>query len=232
MTHPISLVEDTPQSQRQIARPSGLVDEVYRRIRSDIMSLKIPPDTRISVDNMVRELGVSQTPIREALSMLEAIGLVTKKHFIGYCTAPRMDRRQLQELFEFRLLIEPYAARRAAEAMSEGMVRALEGVAGQMERHQSQGGPSHVEFAELDSELHQMIARGGGNNRIAESLEKLHVHLHIFRFCFRREIAEEAIAEHALVMNAIRIRDAAGAEAAMRGHIEKSYARLSSFAAE
>ena len=108
------------------------MEEVYRRIRADIMSLKIPPDTRISVDNMVRELGVSQTPIREALSMLEAIGLVSKKHFIGYCTAPRLDRSQLQELFEFRLLIEPYAARRAAEAMSEGTVRALESVAGQM----------------------------------------------------------------------------------------------------
>src|ERR1700743_354853 len=143
MTHPISLIETPKETQRQIARPSGLVDEFYRGIRADIMSLKIPPDTRISVDNMVRELGVSQTPIREALSMLEAIGLVTKKHFIGYCTAPRLDRRQLQELFEFRLLIEPYAARRAAEAMSEGTMRALEGVAGQMDsRQEGKPGPS------------------------------------------------------------------------------------------
>jgi DNA-binding GntR family transcriptional regulator len=225
MNSPISLVP--PEAPRQIARPSGLVDEVYRRIRADIMSLKIPPDSRISVDNMARELGVSQTPIREALSMLEAIGLVTKQHFVGYCTAPRLDRKQLEELFEFRLLIEPYAARRAAEAMSDGAMRALEGVAGQMDRRQ--GGPSHVEFAELDSEFHQMIARGGGNNRIAESLEKLHVHLHIFRFCFRREIADEAKIEHAALMGAILARDGKAAEAAMRGHIEKSYARLSGY---
>jgi DNA-binding GntR family transcriptional regulator len=228
MTDSASLAEPVPQ--RQIARPSGLVDEVYRRIRADIMSLKIPPDSRISVDNMVRELGVSQTPIREALSMLEAIGLVTKKHFIGYCTAPRLDRRQLQELFEFRLLIEPYAARRAAEAMSDGAMRALEGVAGQMDGR-SRPAPGHVEFAELDSEFHQMIARGGGNNRIAESLDRLHTHLHIFRFCFRREIAEEAMVEHDDLLAAIKARDGAAAEAAMRGHIEKSYARLSGYAA-
>jgi DNA-binding GntR family transcriptional regulator len=225
MKPPISLAENPPEP-RQIARPSGLVDEVYRRIRADIMSLKIPPDSRISVDNMVRELGVSQTPIREALSMLEAIGLVTKQHFVGYCTAPRLDRKQLEELFEFRLLIEPYAARRAAEAMSEGTMRALEGVTGQMDGGRA---PGHVEFAELDSEFHQMIARGGGNNRIAESLEKLHVHLHIFRFCFRREIADEAKIEHAAVLAAIQARDGKAAEAAMRDHIEKSYARLSGF---
>ena len=104
-------------ADRQITRPSGLAEEVYRRIRADIMSLKLPPDTRVSVDSLARELGVSQTPIREALSMLEANGLVSKKHFTGYATAPRMDRAQLDELFEFRLLVEPHAARKATEAM-------------------------------------------------------------------------------------------------------------------
>ena len=99
---------------RQIARPSGLAEEVYRRIRADIMSLKLPPESRVSVDSLARELGVSQTPIREALSMLEANGLVSKRHFAGYATTPRMDRAQLDELFEFRLLIEPHAARKAA----------------------------------------------------------------------------------------------------------------------
>ena len=65
-------------ADRPIARPSGLAEEVYRRVRADIMSLKIPPDTRVSVDSLARELGVSQTPIREALSMLEANGLVVQ----------------------------------------------------------------------------------------------------------------------------------------------------------
>src|SRR3569623_3385308 len=106
-------------ADRQIARPSGLAEEAYRRIRADIMSLKLPPDTRVSVDSLARELGVSQTPIREALSMLEANGLVSKRHFAGYQPTPRMDRAQLDELFEYRLLIEPHAARKAAEAMAD-----------------------------------------------------------------------------------------------------------------
>src|ERR1700679_3016110 len=96
-------LEEVPiiEGGRLIVRPSGLAEEVYRRIRADIMSLKLPPDTRVSVDSLARELGVSQTPIREALSMLEANGLVSKRHFAGYATSPRMDRAQLDELFEF-----------------------------------------------------------------------------------------------------------------------------------
>jgi DNA-binding GntR family transcriptional regulator len=206
----------------QIARPSGLAEEVYRRIRADIMSLRLPPDTRVSVDAIARELGVSQTPIREALSMLEANGLVSKKHFAGYQTAPRMDRAQLDELFEFRLLIEPHAARKAAEAMVEADVAALGTVSGG-------AAPTHDAFADMDTEFHKLIAQGGGNHLIADSLARLHIHVHIFRSCFRSEIAEEAVHEHAGVMDAIGARDGAAAEAAMRRHIERSYARLRDF---
>src|SRR3954454_14271282 len=103
--------------QPRLKRSQGFVEEVFELIRADIMSLRIPPDTRISIDSLARELGVSQTPIREALSMLEAIGLVTKRHFVGYCSAPQLNRKQLDELYEVRLLIEPYAARCAAQRM-------------------------------------------------------------------------------------------------------------------
>src|ERR1700754_4752558 len=100
-------VAPAAENPRQIKRASGFVEDAYSRIREDIMSLKIPPNTRISVDSMAREFGISQTPIREALSMLEANGLVTKQRFIGYCTAPTLNRKQFEELFEIRLLMEP-----------------------------------------------------------------------------------------------------------------------------
>ena len=61
------------------------------------------------------------------------------------------------------------------------------------------------------------------------SLARLHIHVHIFRSCFRSEIAEEAVHEHDAVIKAIRARDGAAAEAAMRRHIERSYGRLRDF---
>ena len=214
----MSAVEEL--ADRQIARPSGLAEEVYRRIRADIMSLRLPPETRVSVDSLARELGVSQTPIREALSMLEANGLVLKRHFAGYATAPRMDRAQLDELFEFRLLIEPHAARKAAEAMPDADILALaSGVQA----------PSHDAFADMDTAFHRLIAQGAGNHLIADSLARLHIHVHIFRACFRSEIAAEAVHEHDAVIAAIRKRDGPAAESAMRRHIERSYGRLRDF---
>jgi DNA-binding GntR family transcriptional regulator len=214
----------------QIQRSAGLVDEVYARIRADIMSLKIPPDTRITVDNLVRELGVSQTPIREALSMLEATGLVTKQYFIGYCTAPKLNRKQFEELYEIRLLIEPFAAARATERMSDEELNQLDAFAsGMRPKGASETRASYDLFADLDSELHERIAQGSGNALIAESLARLHTHLHIFRLRFHNKIAAQAHGEHAQLIGAMQARDAAGAQAAMRAHIKNSYDRFRQF---
>jgi DNA-binding GntR family transcriptional regulator len=203
-----------------ITRPPGLAEEVYHRIRADIMSLKLPPRTRVSVDSLARELGVSQTPVREALSMLEANGLVIKRQFAGYATAPRLDRAQLDELFEFRLLVEPYAAKKAARMMTDAEMSALAS---------GKSAISHDTFADMDTEFHRLIAQGARNHPIAESLARLHIHVHIFRSCFKSEIAEEAVREHAAIIAAIKKRDGIKAEGAMRSHIERSYKRLSDF---
>jgi DNA-binding GntR family transcriptional regulator len=213
---------------RVIRRSQGFVDEVYELIRADIMSLRIPPDTRISIDQLARQLGVSQTPIREALSRLEATGLVSKKHFTGYCSAPQLNRKQLDELYELRLLLEPYATRRAAELMTEAQMQRIALLAKNMEPGDSRR--SYDRFAVQDSELHDLIAEGSGNHLIRDSLAKLHTHLHIFRLRFHSEVTREASSEHARLVTALANREPAEAETAMRTHIEKSYQRLAGHA--
>ena len=154
---------DEPASPRPIQRPAGLVDEVYNRVRDDIMSLKIAPDTRITIESLARSLGVSQTPIREALSMLEAKGLVTKQHLIGYCTAPILNRAQFENIHEIRLLIEPYAARMAARKMSEESVAELGRLLAKMRPKKDDSRTTYDQFAELDAEFHERIAEATGN---------------------------------------------------------------------
>jgi DNA-binding GntR family transcriptional regulator len=224
--------KNTPSSenpaQRRLKRSQGFVDEVFQLIRADIMSLRIPPDTRISIDSLARELGISQTPIREALSMLEATGLVTKKHFTGYCTAPQLNRQQFDELYEMRLLLEPYAAKCAATRMSDEDLAAITALAASMEPGNTR--TAYNKFADQDSELHDRIALGSGNRLIQRSLAQMYSHLHIFRLRFHSEVATEACTEHARLVRALARRDPEGAEAAMRLHIEKSYKRLAPFA--
>jgi DNA-binding GntR family transcriptional regulator len=213
---------------RRISRSSGLAEEVYKIIRADIMSLRILPGARISVDSLARELGVSQTPIREALSMLEATGLVTKQHYIGYCAAPKFNSEQYRKLFEVRLLLEPCAARHAAQKMDADMLESLDNLAAQMEpEYGSQ--TSYERFADQDSEFHARIAAGGGNDLIAEALDRLHTHLHVFRLEVRMEYAAEAKVEHARIALALKARDPEAAEAAMREHIQNSFQRLIPF---
>jgi len=213
---------------RRIKRSSGFVEEVFQIIRADLMSLRIPPDTRISIDQLARDLGVSQTPIREALSMLEAIGLVTKKHFVGYCSAPQLNRQEVDHLYEVRLLVEPYAARRAAERMTDEDIAAIGRLAESMQPAGNRTSYDH--FADQDSELHDRIAAGSGNPIIQATLARLHSHLHIFRLRFHSEVTTEAYSEHARLLEALRARDGESAAEAMRIHLEKSYNRMMPFA--
>lgn len=218
----------TPRQPRMLRRAQGIVDEVFELIRADIMSLRIPPDSRIPIDQLARQLGVSQTPIREALSRLEATGLVTKQHFVGYCCAPQLDRRQLDELYELRLLLEPFAARCAAERMDEGQLQQVARLAKAMEPGRTRR--SYDRFAVQDSELHDLIAIGSGNQLVRDSLARLHTHLHIFRLRFHSTVTREASTEHAALVRALEAGRPADAEAAMRAHIERSYQRLQAFA--
>ncbi|MBT2188225.1 GntR family transcriptional regulator [Sphingobium nicotianae] len=213
---------------RRVQRSQGFAEEVVNILRADIMSLRIPPDTRISIDHLARELGVSQTPIREALSMLEAMGLVTKRHYVGYCSAPQLNRKQVDELYEMRLLLEPYAARRTAQRMTPELAQTLRTLSDAMEPRDEL--ESYDRFAQLDAELHDAIAAGSGNDIIQESLARLHSHFHIFRARSHSEVTREAYGEHVTLVNALTSGNADGAEQAMREHIQKSYDRLLPFA--
>jgi DNA-binding GntR family transcriptional regulator len=227
--------EEGARTPGRIKRSPGLVDEIYNVIRADIMSLKIPPDTRISIGSLVRELGVSQTPIREALSMLEGIGLVSKKHNFGYCTAPTLNRRQFDDLFEVRLLIEPFGARRAAERMSDSELEELSAIArnvlSDFSRNMEPGVPrdSYGLFADQDSEFHSRLAAASGNILILDAFTRLHAHMHIFRLGFQSEAASAAFSEHEEIMKALQARDPEQAEHAMRTHLYNSYNRLVKF---
>lgn len=210
-----------------LRRPARLGDEVYSAIFARIMSLEIAPGAKISVDAMARQLGVSQTPIREALARLESEGLVNKTHLIGYSAAPQLSARQFVDLYELRLLLEPFAAGKCAEIMPLEVVGQMEALCADMEAlSHSEGLDSYAQFAQLDMAFHDQIAVSAGNELVVEALARLHTHVHLFRLLFHARVTKSAIDEHEKVLAAIKARDVAGAEAAMREHIEHSRDRF------
>lgn len=222
----------TPPAQpaQGFKRPPRLGDEVYNTIYAQLMSQKILPGSRISIDNLARELGVSQTPIREALSRLEAQGLVVKTHLIGFSATSQMDRARLEHLYELRLLLEPFAARKAAVSMTPEQLEALGHMAAEMTGGaDGQGGVSYSEFARLDGQFHDLIAQASGNDLVHETLANLHIHVHLFRLFHHQQATADANAEHAALLEAFAASDPERAEQAMRTHVERSYTRFSSY---
>lgn len=209
-------------------RPSSVVDGVYDGIYHRLMALEIAPGARIPIDVLARELNVSQTPVREALSRLEREGLVRKEHLIGYSAAPQWARKQFEDLYAFRLLIEPEAAKLAARNMTPEALQQLENSAADM----GNGAPPvdrntrYSRFARADAHFHDDILKIAGNEVIRSTLSNQHVHLHIFRLMFHTRVTQEALEEHENLLTAFRAGDPDAAYAAMFTHIERSSERL------
>src|SRR5690349_11044304 len=107
-----------PMSQDARIRPlkrSTLGEDVYAALQALIMEHTLAPGDRLNIDALARQLEVSPTPVREGLARLESDGLVRKKPLAGYTVSPLLTRDEFTEMFEMRLLLEPAAARWAAE---------------------------------------------------------------------------------------------------------------------
>lgn len=222
-----------PKFSRPAERSTGpmtvptLVEKVHEHLLSMLVSMEIAPGARVPVDAVARSLSISPTPVREALNRLEAEGLVDKVPNVGYRASPPMTPRQIDDLFALRLLLEPYAAARAAEAMDEQGLRQLAEIRAEMAIIQrAETGVAYARFADGDATLHHLLAVGSGNLLIADTIERLHVHMHIFRFLYNTNAPEEAAAEHSRIIDAVLDRDAHRAEAAMREHLERSRVRM------
>jgi DNA-binding GntR family transcriptional regulator len=216
-----------PPGWKAINRHNGLAEEAYEAIFASLLGLTITPGSRITVDNLARELNVSQTPIREALGRLEGEGLVIRTHLIGYRAAPQISRRRFDELYELRLLLEPEAAARAADGMDDTRLAALRGVAGAMARVPGEDERSRYSaFARQDAVFHDRILEFSGNELIRQTMAHQHTHFHIFRLMFHASVTEEALDEHAALLAAFAAQDGEAARRSMRNHIERSRSRL------
>ncbi|RWC50655.1 GntR family transcriptional regulator [Mesorhizobium sp.] len=211
----------------RISRANGLAGDVYEAIFQQLMSLKIAPGSRITVDNLVKDFNVSHTPIREALGRLEGEGLVVKTHLIGYRAAPQISRRRFDELYELRLLLEPAAAAKATAVLDETGLAVLQEAAGVMARREGRDERlRYSNFARQDAIFHDKIMQFAHNDLIRETLNHQHTHFHIFRLMYHSRVTEEALDEHEAILSAFAAGDPDAAEKAMRVHIENSRDRL------
>jgi len=209
-------------TDRRVLRRQMLADDVYEAIKTMLMDHVVRPGARISIDGLAREFQVSSTPVREALARLESEGLAVKEPLKGYRATELLTLAEFDDLYRFRLLLEPWAARRAAELITdEGRDRLYAELATAVE-------PTSVDYAGYksltvhDNRFHTLIATLSGSEQVRLAFQRTHCHLHIFRLHYERDIGPEVLTEHRALVEAITSGDPAAAEAAMTHHIKNS----------
>jgi len=200
-------------------------------IRESILAGRIPAGARIAEIDLARQLSVSRTPIREALSRLAAEGLVELSPNRGARVASWASQ-ELREIFEVRLRLEPYAVSQAVPLLSPAEVDELGALAASMlalGRDQAA-----AEIVDLNQRFHGLLIARAGNPALAAALTSV-THAAVVRRNFQHYspgALARSLAHHLEIVAAARANEPDWAEAVMRSHLYNARATMLSDQAE
>ena len=207
---------------------NGLAEQVCDALRELIVDQALAPGQRVNITALARRLGVSETPVREALGRLQSERLLTFEAYVGYAVMPLPTPARLNELLDVRRLLESRAARVGAATVSapqlEGMRRALDAL------ERLQAGPTFSQSKDHihhDHAFHTAIVQASGNGVLGEVFRSLNLHVVLSRLYFGRGVAEleQSRREHRAILGAYEARDPGAAELAVVAHIEAARTR-------
>ncbi|MCJ1715150.1 GntR family transcriptional regulator [Curtobacterium sp. VKM Ac-2922] len=208
----------------------GLRDRVYDRVLDVLMGHDVEPGMRLSIDGLARTLGVSPTPVREALVQLERTGLVVREANKGYRVAPPLAGEQLEALFDARLIVETGAVDLAARGDVVALRARLEAalaeqaeVAADIARVGAGAASEETmaRFFRSDWQFHQVLFDATRNPFLQEMSEAITTRVHRMRQMVEGgdDDTDRAVHEHQAIIDALAV-DPAAAVAAMRAHID------------
>jgi DNA-binding GntR family transcriptional regulator len=194
-----------------------VTDWVYEELKAAIVELRLAPGNPLREATLAEQLGVSKTPIREALTRLEQEGLVETTSFKGAVVSD-YSRQDLTEIYELRELLETAAVRIAAESMDDEARARLERISDESQGLKK-GNAAHL--ATLISEFDDVLFDQVHNSRIKALIENLRAHLtrigHLTEGIPGR--IEASVDEHKRIVEAIAANDPVAAEKHLRDHI-------------
>lgn len=185
-----------------------------------ILSSELEPGARLVVRVLSERFGLSPTPIKEALVALEGEGLVVSKARKGYSVA-KLDFADIRRLYDLREVVEGLAARLAAHSATPALIDTLEAVHA---KHQKRLLAGDLEGSgETDLEFHRALWRASDNSHLEQVAATFPARMRLAMASIRTAVPrrnEQAIEEHGKILDHIRNAEPAGAEAAMRRHIQ------------
>ncbi|TSE26629.1 GntR family transcriptional regulator [Tepidimonas aquatica] len=197
----------------------ALYEEVADWLRQRIFSRELPPGTWIDEMKIAQELGISRTPLREAIKVLAAEGLVTMKVRRGaYVT--EVSQQDLREVYELLALLEADAAEAACWRATDEELAELRRMHEQLEAAADPATGSRERFFELNEAFHLRVLDLGHNRwrkQLVQDLRKV-MKLNRHGSLFKQGRVAESLAEHRAILDALCARNPKAAAEAVRRH--------------
>jgi DNA-binding GntR family transcriptional regulator len=211
------LSQDT-ESRIRFTDPGLIRERVVDALRDAIIAGRLKPGGRIRERELVSLLGVSRSPLREAIRILETEGLITSLAHRG-ARVSELSAVDLHDMLDVRIMLESFAARLFIERLDEAVLRAMEE---QVERSRAPGYRVDLqENFDLGLEFHDLLVGACGNRKVVQMHENLKRHQTRYQhFAFARLGRDlRALDEHALMVAMLRARDLGAVERLMRAHL-------------
>jgi DNA-binding GntR family transcriptional regulator len=197
-------------------------EKVYEQIKTAILSGHMNPGEKLTEEHLAKTLGVSRTPIREALHKLESEGLITVRKKRGFVVS-RDSKEEVEELFELRSVLEGYALRIIAQSISEETLDQLKGFIQNAEDALRQKRIENVFKwnTRFHDTLHELVANKTRLHRLIVNMRK-YVLRHRKDTLRYPDGGKRAIEGHRKIILALRLRDPDLCERVMREHIREA----------
>lgn len=204
---------------------NSLHEEVADRLRQRIFDGELAPGTFLDEVQLAHELSISRTPLREALKVLTAEGLVRHEPRRG-CFVAEVTEQDLDEIFPVIALLEGRCAFEAARNASEADLQALEELHAKLARHAKARRVN--DYYAVNFAIHEAIITLADNRWLAQVITDLRKIVKLARLqqLHAPGRLEQSLSEHLAVFAALKARDAEGAEAAMRTHLTRQRGAL------
>ena len=206
--------------------PTSLEKLAYDAIKNAILTFQLKPGESLVEADLAGQLGISKTPVRDALLRLEKESLVVKIPYKGSYVAG-ISRDIVIDLFEIRAVLEGLAARLSMPFISVQNLAELKEIIMRHERALRDG--DITEASKHNRKFHQTIIQPCPNDRLLQILGNLDDHLQRFRLLsnYQRGTGLKSVDEHRVIYAALERHDGAAVEAAMRSHLTNVLTDLS-----
>ena len=197
-----------------------LRDIVFRKIRRAILRGELAPGQRLMEMKLADRMGVSRTPVREAIQMLEKDGLVVTVPHRGAIVADIRDK-DLREVLEVREALEVLAVRLACRRMAEADFDRLAAAEAVFEAAIHREEVDVIELAEADQEFHNVIYEGAENDKLLLLAHNMREQMYRFRIEHLKtpESREQLASDHRHILESLRARDAEAAAHRIEAHL-------------